>query len=418
MLFWTLALVTVQADCSGKTSDLGHGCECIAFESSNIQLHTGLSGDTVSVCVVSVKGNWVGTGMGNDMNEDGHVIVSSDEGQGVSKNLKLTAGKILDNPNSKLQARDIANPARGTLCYKFPANNVGNIRKAEWACAAGKDGKLARHEEAVSLIMDFEAGIATTRVTVLHVVHFFCMSFAFMVLFPSGMIVAAYAAPGFAGGKEWFARHRQFMMTACAITLFGVGAILYKNVPDNTHGIAGLCILFFAFLQPINGVLRPDKGTKHRRKWEILHKASGRIAVVGGLIVSILGSWILYNKFQIKFVFFLFVFIAFVVCGLVLYFLFVMKKKELPEEKSPKESNKHKRKRMPSKGGGSPSKGGRSSKGAGKSRDLSPRSFMKKTDESGSLSPIRLPKIRLNSKSELDPDLSPSIRDGKMTPRE
>jgi len=408
MLFWTLALVTVQA-CI--TSDLTeHGCKCIAFESSNIQLHTGLSGDTISVCVVSVKGNWVGTGMGSDMNENGHVIVSSDEGQGVSKSLKLTAGKIPDNPNSKLQARDIANPKQGTLCYKFPAGNV-NIRKAKWACAAGKNGRLARHEEAVALIMDFEAGVATTRVTVLHVVHFFCMSFAFIVLFPAGMVVAAYAAPGFAGGKKYFAHHRQFMMTACALTLFGVGAILYKNVPDNAHGIAGLVIVFFAFLQPINGVLRPDKGTKHRRKWEIAHKASGRIAVVGGLIVSILGSWILYNKFQIKFVFFLFVFIAFVVCGLVLYFLFWMKKKESREQKSSKESNDHKRKKLPSKGGGSPSKGG------GKGRDLSPRSLMKKTDESGSLSPIRLPKIRPNGKSELDLDLSPSIRGSKMTPK-
>lgn len=55
------------------------------------------------------------------------------------------------------------------------------------------------------------------------------------------------------------------------------------------HGVIGIIAFTLTLLQPLNALLRPKHGAYWRTPWEWLHKSSGRVAVLLGLVNVSLG---------------------------------------------------------------------------------------------------------------------------------
>merc|ERR1711964_861937 len=107
-----------------------------------------------------------------------------------------------------------------------------------------------------------------------------------------GVLVAVYAGPQFQKGAEYFKAHMVLMMAAIVMNIVGITLSLSSalGTVDTVHGVFGLVVFIVCMLQPINAFLRPSKDHKHRRVWEILHKGSGRLCALFGLITCILGA--------------------------------------------------------------------------------------------------------------------------------
>merc|ERR1712110_816902 len=58
------------------------------------------------------------------------------------------------------------------------------------------------------------------------------------------------------------------------------------------HGLAGLAIMAIVILQPLNALIRPHPDGKKclRLVWELVHKSSGRVVTVAGLLNCVVGA--------------------------------------------------------------------------------------------------------------------------------
>jgi hypothetical protein len=92
----------------------------------------------------------------------------------------------------------------------------------------------------------------------------------------------------------WFRLHRGIQCTGLLAALIGFGCIIAAldelKVEHFTkpHHQLGLVIMIGGVMQPINAVLRPHKGDQ-RLLWQIIHKGSGYLLLLGGIYNCIVG---------------------------------------------------------------------------------------------------------------------------------
>lgn len=128
-------------------------------------------------------------------------------------------------------------------------------------------------------------------------VHGLLMAVAWVILVPLGIFIATYLRTW----EEWVNWHRGAQLSAMLLALLsvalaavGVNEQLGGNHLANTHAKLGVAVTALGWLQLVNGMARPKKGsqgdgkTKLRSSWEILHR------VIAALLVPL--SW--YNCFE------------------------------------------------------------------------------------------------------------------------
>jgi len=131
--------------------------------------------------------------------------------------------------------------------------------------------------------------------------HASLMLVSWGALLPLGVIVAKFARHY--PNAFWFKFHRIGQLSGIVIALIGwiialVSFDVFSDVgsTQHAHGIMGCIAMTLGVLQPINAFLRPhnpeqgEKKTMPRRVWEVLHKASGYIAVLLAIATVALGT--------------------------------------------------------------------------------------------------------------------------------
>ena len=124
------------------------------------------------------------------------------------------------------------------------------------------------------------------------------------VMIPIGVILARFAKHF--PNALWFTLHWRIQSVGLIVAIIGWAiALVNFNVFGSVgtrsyyHGIFGMITMLLGILQPINAFLRPHNPEEGETKsslrlaWEILHKASGYIAVILGAFTIVLGSFLL-----------------------------------------------------------------------------------------------------------------------------
>lgn len=112
----------------------------------------------------------------------------------------------------------------------------------------------------------------------------------------AGVFIARYFRPR---DPWWFRMHRALQSVGLLFAVigfaFGIASTLSRHF-QFAHGAIGLVAMILAILQPLNAFFRPHKQkgqplTRARIAWEYLHRWSGRISVLLGLINISLGMF-------------------------------------------------------------------------------------------------------------------------------
>jgi len=294
---------TDSASCTA--SDLGRDeLDCmLVLKDSPLKLHYGRdeAENTLSVCIVNQNGlGWVGFGPGTEMASARGIVaagaVDSDPIVIYDMTARIQPQVTIEHADFNLtNAEQSDMDGKRQSCFTMPASQVvGGLEKASFVWAVGNDATFAFHgANAKVAVLNFvtnSAEDASVPVPDFLVVHIVCMMVAFLVLYPLGVLVAVYAGPGFQKGAVYFKAHRGFMMIAIVVMICGVVFALVESAFDTVHGYFGIVVAVLCLTQPINGHLRPDKAHPNRRKWEVLHKSVGRLALVLGFVTSLLGA--------------------------------------------------------------------------------------------------------------------------------
>lgn len=126
--------------------------------------------------------------------------------------------------------------------------------------------------------------------------HGIFMALSWTFCFPIGILFARYGKRF----KYFFHVHRAFNITGVIMTVLAlILAVVGGAKPGFSHGILGLIIIALALLQPINGVLRPHHGERYRAEWELLHKNTGRLAMLLAVINVTLGLFYANASFSV-----------------------------------------------------------------------------------------------------------------------
>jgi hypothetical protein len=134
-----------------------------------------------------------------------------------------------------------------------------------------------------------------------YVGHGLCMLLGWGFLLPSGVLAARLLKHRPAA--LWFRAHKTLQPAGLLVALVGFAIALARfDVFTGTgsralgavHGGVGVTVMALGLLQPVNAYFRPHKEAGHpvtvrRRRWELLHKNSGRTAVVLGVVNAGLG---------------------------------------------------------------------------------------------------------------------------------
>ena len=128
------------------------------------------------------------------------------------------------------------------------------------------------------------------------IVHVVCMVVAWLLLLPSGILVATMFRKVLPNGK-WFKWHKNINMVGLGVAFAGASTAM-ASIPDHMqspHAILGIVVLVFALLQPVNAAMRPshDAATTGRRVWEMVHKTVGRLSPLLAYVNIILGAIVL-----------------------------------------------------------------------------------------------------------------------------
>lgn len=127
-------------------------------------------------------------------------------------------------------------------------------------------------------------------------VHGFMMFLAWGILLPGGVLAARYLKH--LKGDGWFQIHVNLQYSGIVVMLLGLlfaAAELRGFHIESLHVKFGVAAIFFACWQPVNAYLRPKKAvagepsSSKRILWEYLHIATGRSALVIGIIALISG---------------------------------------------------------------------------------------------------------------------------------
>ncbi|KAF8687186.1 hypothetical protein HU200_042852 [Digitaria exilis] len=154
-------------------------------------------------------------------------------------------------------------------------------------------------------------------------VHGFMMFVAWAILLPGGIMAVRYLKH--LKGDLWFQAHTYLQYSGIAVMLLGVlfaVAELRGFSFKSRHARIGAVAFTFAFVQPINAYLRPDKtengeySPANRVVWEYLHIITGRSVAIVGIVALFTGLQHLGHRYGSKN-------IKGLTCGLILWFLSV-----------------------------------------------------------------------------------------------
>lgn len=129
------------------------------------------------------------------------------------------------------------------------------------------------------------------------VAHVALMVVGWLVVLPVGIYIAALGRKTCGNGR-WFRMHRGLQVGGLLLATGGAVAAM-ANLPshaDSNHKSLGLAVMALAWLQPLNGFLRPhapDPGVpraRARKLWEFGHKNLGRLVLLLAFVNVALGA--------------------------------------------------------------------------------------------------------------------------------
>jgi len=153
---------------------------------------------------------------------------------------------------------------------------------------------LVVHESRGSAAVDFSTGIATSRVSTtdqLKTAHSILVSLGWLIFIPFGALFARYGKDF--PEKVWFKVHVGCQVTGFFLSLVGIliiiGAIQTPALVT-PHHVIGFILLLLSVFQVVYAGLRPPSPKEgeikslRRSIFEIVHRWSGRICIVLGII--------------------------------------------------------------------------------------------------------------------------------------
>jgi hypothetical protein len=87
---------------------------------------------------------------------------------------------------------------------------------------------------------------------------------------------------------------RLLQVVGLALSVVGLVLVYVGGArnPAFAHGILGIIVMLLGLLQPANAVVRPHPGERLRWAWELLHKGSGRLALLLAFVNISLGVFL------------------------------------------------------------------------------------------------------------------------------
>lgn len=169
---------------------------------------------------------------------------------------------------------------------------------ALWSEEHLSDRNMHSQTSSRAVLVHLMRGAAEADQTLLPVlaVHGFMMFLAWGIMLPGGVLAARYLKH--IKGDGWFKIHVYLQYSGISVMLLGLlfaAAELRGFHIESLHVKFGVAAIFFACWQPVNAYLRPKKTaageqpSSKRIMWEYLHVATGRSALVIGIIALISG---------------------------------------------------------------------------------------------------------------------------------
>lgn len=169
---------------------------------------------------------------------------------------------------------------------------------ALWSEEHLSDRNMHSQTSSRAVVVHLMRGAAEADQTLLPVlaVHGFMMFLAWGIMLPGGVLAARYLKH--IKGDGWFQIHVYLQYSGISVMLLGLlfaAAELRGFHIESLHVKFGVAAIFFACWQPVNAYLRPKKTaageqpSSKRIMWEYLHVATGRSALVIGIIALISG---------------------------------------------------------------------------------------------------------------------------------
>ena len=269
---------------------------------------------------VSPDGSMINSGSGSDV-----VICSS----GSVKRFWITSYSVNWNTGTDVTGATCSQSADKSVMtftrnvdggpQKHPLKLGGTETQFIWAYSAdGNTAALAQHSGATRGAKSInlktgKASVAETSVKATMFLHGVCMALAWSVLLPSGVLVAHFEREKegtFNGVKYWFGYHRTVQYIGWFVQLLGfVFVVVYVSAKGGVHfgGLhtyIGLAVTILGTLQPLNAYFRPHAAEEGKAKsskrqyWEWLHKGSGYIACILGVLNVLIGVYFAHTLFK------------------------------------------------------------------------------------------------------------------------
>ena len=269
---------------------------------------------------VSPDGSMINSGSGSDV-----VICSS----GSVKRFWITSYSVNWNTGTDVTGATCSQSADKSVMtftrnvdggsQKHPLKLGGTETQFIWAYSAdGNTAALAQHSGATRGAKSInlktgKASVAETSVKATMFLHGVCMALAWSVLLPSGVLVAHFEREKegtFNGVKYWFGYHRTVQYIGWFVQLLGfVFVVVYVSAKGGVHfgGLhtyIGLAVTILGTLQPLNAYFRPHAAEEGKAKsskrqyWEWLHKGSGYIACILGMLNVLIGVYFAHTLFK------------------------------------------------------------------------------------------------------------------------
>jgi DOMON domain/Eukaryotic cytochrome b561 len=256
------------------------------------------------------KGGWIGFGWGRDKMVGANAAVAFLNSSGTADVYdyyladKSSAACVVANKQgiSKKEAEVLPD---GTILARFVRPRDTNIQNSStyaiWANGPGVSGGTTLKEHSgssyatglINLATTSATGNETVQVSAISTalkVHGVLMAVAWLLLAPLGIFFMRHLKKF---NPVAFQVHRGLMVTAfvVAVVSFIIGVIKKTSERGllSLHLGLGVVAGVLAILQIIGGIFRPQKATRRRPLFNLLHGWSGRIAVVLAVIDIFIG---------------------------------------------------------------------------------------------------------------------------------
>ena len=218
-----------------------------------------------------------------ELQKNGSLVISHQEYLVLNGVLTLRFREQLDR--SKFYNKSYRPNSLSTKVSSEPFINTEGNTNFLVAVGVGSRRLSFHGDNRMSLAVNLFTGEVDTEVEHklnLLMIHALLMSLAFGLFFPIGVLVARFGKgpfpPGnvFSNPSLWFKVHVSCQVFGNICTIVGLVYAPHVLSPYNKlHKVMGGILIGLVFLQLINGVLRPGKGSNHRSKWKLFHAASG-----------------------------------------------------------------------------------------------------------------------------------------------